>query len=102
MNENSIVVWLALTGIGIGGSLIMYLLTRAVNRLDKDIEEHDDLLKEHSEKHEECRLELSNFKAEVARDYAKDSTIQNSLARVHQRIDSLPKEIIDLLKGALK
>jgi hypothetical protein len=101
MDGNNIVIWLAVTGVGIGGSLICWLMNRTISRLDRDMEEHGETLKEHKELHGECKLELAQFRTEVHREFAKDATVQHQLARIHERIDRLPKEIIDAIKGLM-
>jgi hypothetical protein len=35
-----------------------------------------------------CKLELANFKTDVANTYSKDISVQYSLARIHDRLDS--------------
>lgn len=49
----------------------------------------------------DCKLDLANFKAEVANDYAKQETTQSSLARIHDKMesgfDTLHKDIKTIL-----
>lgn len=49
----------------------------------------------------DCKLELANFKAEVAKDYAKQETTQASLARIHDKMEEgfgeLHKDIKNIL-----
>lgn len=66
----------------------------SVNRTHHVAEEVAELKRDSAE----CKVSLANFKAEVAKEYAKEVTLQASLARIHERIDRLPKEIIDLLE----
>lgn len=97
MDEKAIVMWMAVTGVGIGGSLIAWLMNRSIARLDSDMQEHGATLKDHERKHAECSLEVERFKTEVHRDFAKDATVQSSLSRIHERLDRLPREIIEAI-----
>lgn len=46
----------------------------------------------------ENALELEKYKTHVSEVYAKDVTMQQSLARLHERIDRLPGDIARILK----
>jgi len=57
-------------------------------------------LKDHQS---DCELSLANFRTEVSKDYAKDITIQASLARVHDKMETRAdkasfKELSDEMK----
>src|SRR4051794_40996513 len=82
-----------------------WLFKRSIGQMDRTIEghkealkEHDAALKQHDRQHSACTLELANFKTEVAKDYAKDATVQQSLGRIHERIDDLGKVMQDGFK----
>lgn len=45
----------------------------------------------------ECKVNLANLRAEVARDYAREVNVQSSLNRIHERLDKLPAEIVSTL-----
>lgn len=47
----------------------------------------------------DCKLDLAEFKAKVATDYTDKQTMQSSLARIHDRLDNLPGEIISIIRG---
>jgi hypothetical protein len=89
MDDHELLFWLASAGASAGGILIMSLMTRSISQMDKEIDGHGETLKQHAQMHAECGLELARFKAEVARDYAKDATIQQSLGRLHNRMDDM-------------
>ena len=57
-----------------------------------------DDVKELKKDGKECAVALANFKADVARDYAREVNVQASLNRIHERIDRLPKEIVDVIE----
>lgn len=44
--------------------------------------------------------DLSNFKLDAEKRFAKEETMQTSLARIHDRLDKLPREIRDMMQGA--
>jgi hypothetical protein len=46
-----------------------------------------------------ANLNLEKFKTEVAKEYAKDISVQASLSRLHERIDDIPREVVSLLRG---
>ena len=48
---------------------------------------------------QQCEVNRANFRAEVAKDYARDVNVQSSLSRIHQRLDRLPQEIIEILNA---
>ena len=87
MNEGGLLHWLFTGAIGVGGMIIAGLLNRAVSQMDATVGEHASTLRDHTQKHADCALDLANFKTEVAKEYAKDATIQQSLSRLHERID---------------
>lgn len=93
------ILWKA--GLGIMG-VIGWLMNRSIKRLDKDIESHSSKLDDHDKQHAHCTLELANFKTEVAKEYAKDVTVQQSLGRIHDRIDDVATDIKTLLQRGLK
>lgn len=67
---------------GIGGMIISFFTKRVVTDVDN-------LKRSESE----CKLDIANFRAEVARDYAKDASVQSSLSRIHDRLDDLGNEL---------
>lgn len=87
MDETNIKIWILVGLVSVGCGMICFLMNRAINRLDKDREMHSAKLDEHGDLHKECALSLANFKAEVAGNYAKEITMQQSLARIHDRLD---------------
>lgn len=74
-----------------------FLMKRTVTRLDDDLDAHEERLNEHDRQHTSCSLELANFKTEVANNYAKDATVQQSLSRIHDRIDEVSSDIKKLI-----
>jgi hypothetical protein len=70
-----------------------FLMKRVVARLDDDLDAHEERLNAHDKQHNHCTLELANFKTEVAKDYAKDASVQQSLARIHERIDLVDSNV---------
>ncbi len=46
----------------------------------------------------DCALRLEMFKTHVSEHYAKDASVQQSLARIHDRMDSGFKEIREALR----
>lgn len=100
-DESAIYNWIV-TGIvgafGLLGTIAAWLMNRSVSRLDSDIEAHRTRLDGHEEKIHSQALDLANFKTHVSDNYAKDASVQSSLARIHDRIDQLPKDIISLLR----
>ena len=40
-----------------------------------------------------CELKLANYKTEVSNTYAKEETMQNSLARVHDKMEKIGDKI---------
>lgn len=84
-----VISWVIYT---IGASVVAimaFLMNRTVSRLDSDMAAHKDRLDDHDKQHNNCSLELANFKTEVANNYAKDASVQQSLARIHERIDTV-------------
>lgn len=57
-----------------------------------------DDVKELKQDSKQCALNLANFKADVAKDYAREVNVQASLNRIHERLDRLPKEIVDTIE----
>lgn len=49
----------------------------------------------------DCKLDLANFKTEVANNYAKDASVQASLARIHDRMEMAFTEIRTDIKKIL-
>lgn len=96
-NEESWAVQALTWFIGFGAAAIGYLMNRSINRLDMDLSKHGDRLDDHDKQHTHCTLELSQFKTEVATNYAKDITVQQSLARIHDRIDDVASDIKTIL-----
>ena len=79
--------WVVKTVLGAAVAVVMYFtkqLTDEVKQLKQD--------------GSESKVSLANFKAEVAKDYARDVNVQMSLNRIHQRLDSLPKDIADQIR----
>lgn len=72
-----------------GGSLLSWLGRRTINRVDTDIERLGGDVKALQKSDSDCKLDLANFKTEVAKEYAKDTTMQQSLARIHEKIEKL-------------
>jgi hypothetical protein len=48
------------------------------------------------EQHKDCQIDLANFKTQVANEYAKETTVQQSLTRIHDRIDYLTTVAVDI------
>ena len=86
-SETGLLHWLFTAAVGAGGAFVMWLLNRSVNQMDDAIKGHDQKLEAHGRQHADCSLELANFKTEVAKEYAKEATIQQSLSRIHERMD---------------
>lgn len=95
-------LWLFTGAIGAGGSLICWLMNRGINRLYDDMRSHEERLDNHDEASRLCELRLADFKTEVARDYSRDANVQASLSRIHDRVDKLPQEIVQLLNRFIK
>lgn len=45
-----------------------------------------------------CEIELQKFKTDVANTYAKEATMQQSLGRIHDRIDDVANDIKQILQ----
>lgn len=100
--------WIITSIIGLGGAAISYLMSRSINQLDERHKSHeerfqlvDEKLEHHSEQHAHCTLELSNFKTHVSENYAKETNMQQSLARIHDRIDTGFEELRTDIKTIL-
>lgn len=81
IDETSLLPYLWAGVVTVGGGAISFMTNRAVKRLDHTDEE------------------LTKIKDAVAKDrtyiantYAKDATVQQSLARLHERIDQTAQE----------
>lgn len=84
-------IWKAgLLVIGVGGTVVSFFTKRVINDVD--------YLKKSDA---DCRLDLANFKTEVAKDYAKRESTQQSLARIHDKMesgfDTLHKDVKSIL-----
>lgn len=93
-----IYVPIVLTLGGAGFTLICYLLSRSVKRLDSDMEAHDKKLQKHEELHQKCEAELAKYKLEVAKEYADKVSINAAFARVYEIMESNFKEIKEDIK----
>lgn len=89
--------WLITSVIGMGTIIIGWLMNRAIVRLDNDLDAHEGRLNDHDKQHTTCSLDLERFKTDVANNYAKEVTMQNSLARIHDRIDEVSTDIKTIL-----
>ncbi len=86
MDDN--ILWKALLGLL---AVVTAMISFASKKLIGDVE----ALKKSDA---ECKLDLANFKTEVATNYAKDATVQSSLSRIHDRIDSISDDIKQILQ----
>lgn len=102
MDDHSILMWLVVAGLGIGGSLIGWLLARTVSRLDTDMKTHAVKLEKHDSLHNQCTVDLERFKTEVAKEYAKDSSVQASLSRLYAMMEQGFGEIRGDIKSILE
>lgn len=93
--------WWTITLVGTGGAMIAWLLNRSISQIDESLGGHDEILSRHTDLHAKCSLELSQFKTEVANNYAKEATMQSSLERIHDRIDDVAKDIKQLLRRGI-
>jgi hypothetical protein len=95
--------WYNLAGafVGAGGTLVCWLMNRTVSRHDKEMDDFKKTLQFHEKKHNECELNLANFRTDVAREYAKDSSVQQSLARLHEHMEEGFTEIRTDIKTIL-
>lgn len=64
--------------------LFGYSAKRNITTMDKKLERHDTDLEYLKKSDSDCKLDLANFRTEVARDYSKDVNIQASLKRVYE------------------
>lgn len=89
-------LWKAGIGImGMGGAIIGFFTRRVVSDVDQ-LKKSD----------AQCKLDLANFKTEVAKDYSKDVNIQASLKRVYEVMEhgfseqrEYFKDMLDMRKG---
>jgi hypothetical protein len=86
-------------GMSIFAAAVGWSARRNVQQNDKRMDDQDGRLKRLEQNDADCQLGLANFKTEVANNYAKDATMQSSLARIHDRLDKLPGEIIHVLQN---
>lgn len=47
----------------------------------------------------DCRLRTAELRAYVSEHFAKKAEVQHSLDRIHTRLDQLPRDIKDLIRG---
>lgn len=87
--------------IGAGGLIISYLMNRSIKRIDEDMRDHKDALKDHDKRHSRSELDLSEFKTHVASNYAKEETMQLSLGRIHDKMEQGFSEIRSDIKTLL-
>lgn len=86
------ILWKAgLSIMGIGGLIIAFFTQRIIG--DVDYLKKSDV---------DAKLDLANFKTEVAKDYAKDQSVQQSLARIHDRLDDGFGELRNDIKALLQ
>lgn len=89
----------------VGLGLIAWLMNRSINRLDKDSEKSAERHEAAAKERAEIKQDIANFKLDVATNYAKESTVQASLSRIHDRIDEGQKrneENFDDLRDDIK
>lgn len=90
-------------GIIMGGGMavIGFFTRRAIGEVDG----LKDSVERLSDNDKECKLDLANFRTEVATTYAKEASVQLSLARIHDRLEAGFEEIradIKMLIGKVK
>lgn len=82
----------------LGGAVMAALgfhLKRAQHQTDANVETA-------IKKGNENALELEKYKTHVSEVYAKDATMQQSLARLHERIDDISVDIKTLIREVKK
>lgn len=75
------------TLIAMGIAIIGYFTKRTIDDLD-----------EVSKKTHKLEVDLAEFKLHIANNYAKDATVQQSLGRLHDRMDAIGEDIKLLIK----
>ena len=79
------------TIISIGGTIVAYV----VKCIKSDI-------KDASKKADSNELSIANHKTHVSENYCDKQTMQNTLERIHDRIDTMSLDLKDLLKEIAK
>lgn len=81
-------------------AIVAAIMSFFMRGLVKKIESNSDDLQAARLDIEKANTRLADYKTEVAQTYAKDQSVQQSLARIHQRLDALPHDIIEQLHMA--
>jgi hypothetical protein len=81
--------------------LLRFFTKREINKVDEGFRDMKTRVANAEEKNHANELNLSNFKTHVSETYAKEATMQQSLARIHDRMDEGFTELREDIKNLI-
>lgn len=70
-------------------AVIMALMGFISSSMRDTIKDNESDIRGLQTEHASCKLDLANFKTEVALNYSKEVNTQSSLGRIHDRLDTM-------------